>query len=197
MFPDRGLGSPARGLGSPDRGPGWSRAQRRLHWALAALVFAAAPVALLMVSLSYQQLLLKFIAYQLHKTIGLTVLLLVLLQIGLHWRRGRPPQPPAMPPWQRRAAAAAHGLLFLLLLAVPGLGYLVAATAPIGIPTLYLGVIPVPHLVATDAAWFALLRPVHQLLAWLLVGLAAAHAGMALLHHLQGKPTLTRMWRGG
>ena len=31
----------------PDRGPGWSRAQRRLHWALAALVFAAAPVALL------------------------------------------------------------------------------------------------------------------------------------------------------
>jgi cytochrome b561 len=68
----------------------WSRAQRALHWTIAALVLLAAPLGLYMVALPFRQLLLKFVLYQLHKTIGITVFLLVLAQLALHWRRGRP-----------------------------------------------------------------------------------------------------------
>ena len=48
-----------------------------------------------------------------------------------------------------------------LLIVTPCLGYLVAATAPARIPTLFLGVIPVPHIVGTDPVWYAVLRQVH------------------------------------
>lgn len=174
----------------------WSRAQRRLHWTIAALVLIAAPMGVTMAALPFRQLLLKFLLYQLHKTIGITVFLLVLAQLALHWRRGRPAWEAGLAEWQRRAAAAVHRLLFGLLVVTPILGYLTAATAPARIPTLFLGVIPVPHIVGTDPAWFAVLRLVHLALAALLVLLACGHALMALHHHRQGDRTLIRMWRG-
>ena len=89
-----------------------------------------------------------------------------------------------------------HAALYGLLLVVPALGYLTAATAPAQVPTLFLGVIPVPHLVGTDLAWFAVLRQVHRALAILLVALATAHALAALANHLRGHRGLVAMWRG-
>jgi cytochrome b561 len=174
----------------------WSRAQRILHWAIAALVLLAAPMGVYMVALPFRQLLLKFLLYQLHKTIGIAVFALALSQLGLHWRRGRPAWIEGLPDWQRRAASAVHAVLFGLLCVTPILGYLTAATAPARIPTLFLGVIPVPHIVGTDSAWFAVLRQIHLGLALLLVVLALGHALMALYHHRVGDRVLARMWRG-
>ncbi|WP_159994635.1 cytochrome b [Roseomonas sp. 18066] len=176
---------------------GWSRGQRRLHGAIALLVLAALAIAPVMVGLGYDRLLLKFLLYQAHKSIGLLVLLLAVTQLALHARRGRPASEDDLPPWQRRAARAMHAALFALLLAMPALGYLTAASAPIAIPTFFLGVIPVPHLLDPDAARFAWLRGLHEWAGWLLALLVAGHAGMAIRHHWQGRPTLRRMWRGG
>jgi cytochrome b561 len=179
-----------------ERPASWSRAQRLLHWAIAALVLLAAPVGVYMVALPFRQLLLKFLLYQLHKTIGITAFLLALSQLALHWQRGRPAWDERVPDWQRRVASAIHAILFGLLCATPILGYLTAATAPARIPTLFLGVIPVPHVVGTDPIWFAVLRQVHLLSAALLVLIAFGHALMALHHHRVGDRTLIRMWRG-
>ncbi|HYZ32416.1 MAG TPA: cytochrome b/b6 domain-containing protein, partial [Crenalkalicoccus sp.] len=179
-----------------ERPASWSRAQRLLHWAIAALVLLAAPMGVYMVALPFQQLLLKFLLYQLHKTIGITAFILALSQLALHWRRGRPAWDSGLPGWQRRAASAVHATLFGLLLVTPFLGYLTAATAPARIPTLFLGIIPVPHIVGTDPAWYAVLRQVHLGLALLLVVLAFGHALMALHHHRAGNDTLVRIWRG-
>jgi cytochrome b561 len=179
-----------------ERPASWSRAQRILHWAIAALVLFAVPMGVWMVALPFRQLLLKFLLYQLHKTIGITAFLLALGQLALHWRHGRPAWAEGLPRWQRRAASTVHATLFGLLVATPALGYLTAATAPARIPTLFLGVVPVPHLVGTDPAWFAVLRQVHLGLALLLVLLALGHAVMALHHHRAGDRTLVRMWRG-
>jgi cytochrome b561 len=179
-----------------ERTTSWSRAQRVLHWTLAALVLLAVPLGLYMVALPFRQLLLKFVLYQLHKTLGITAFLLVLTQMALHWERGRPARDADLPGWQRRAASAVHAALFGLLVATPFLGYLTAATAPARIPTLFLGMVPVPHIVGTSPAWFAVLRQVHLGLALLLVLLACGHALMAAQHHRAGKRTLIRMWRG-
>jgi len=175
----------------------WSRAQRALHWSIAAFILLAAPIGAYMVTLPFQQLLLKFVLYQLHKTIGITVFLLVLAQLTLHWRHGRPPLGGDVPRWQRRAAPRVHAALFVLVIATPCLGYLTAATAPARIPTLFLGVIPVPHVVGTHPAWFGVLRQIHLAFAIVLVGLAGGHAAAALHHHWKGHDTLMRMWRGG
>jgi cytochrome b561 len=89
-----------------------------------------------------------------------------------------------------------HALLYLLLLLTPVLGYLTAATAPVRVPTLFLGVISVPHLLAPDREWFAVLRQVHRGFAVALVLLACLHAGAAIHNHWHGRATLVRMWRG-
>jgi len=82
------------------------------------------------------------------------------------------------------------------MVATPCLGYLTAAAAPARIPTLFLGVIPVPHVVGTDPAAFRVLRQVHLAFAMALVVLAGGHAAAALHHHWSGHDTLIRMRRG-
>jgi cytochrome b561 len=174
----------------------WSRAQRVIHWTIAALIALGAAIGIYMVGLPFRLLLQKFIFYQLHKTIGITVFLLAGTQLVLHARRGRPAWDGDLPRWQRRAAATVHAALFALLIITPVFGYLTAATAPIGVPTLFLGVVPVPHLVGTSKFWFDILRRVHLFLALGLVALASGHAAAALGHHWSGRRTLVRMWRG-
>ena len=153
----------------------------------------AFPLGWLMVAVPTQQLLLKFLLYQLHKSVGLIVLALVLARLALRALRGRPAWDADLPRWQLRAAASVHALLYLLLVAVPVLGYLTAASAPAGVPTLFLGVIAVPHIIGADAAWFAVLRPLHRTAAVTLVLLAAAHALAAVHNHRRGRESLARM----
>ena len=174
----------------------WPASQRHLHAWTAALVLIGFSIAWIMVNLPFTQLLLKFRLYQAHKTIGLTVVALVCLRLLLRalWRRPKPDA--GLPRWQLRTASGVHALLYCLLLAVPVLGYLTAATAPIGMPTFFLGLIKVPHLVVPDREWFAVLRPVHRIAAIGLVLLACGHAAMAVHHHRQGRSTLLGMWRG-
>ena len=174
---------------------GWSRLQRRLHWWSAALILAGFALAWVMVAVPLSALLEKFLLYQLHKTIGLTVLALVLWRLALRARRRRPAQDADLPPWQVHLAGAVQAALYVLALVVPVLGYFVAATAPQQVPTLFLLVVPVPHVVGPDEAAFAILRAAHRAAAILLVVLATGHAAMALRHHLAGRPTLRRMWR--
>jgi cytochrome b561 len=181
----------------PGKAPsGWSRAQRGLHWWAAALVFTGFALGWLMVGVPLSQLLIKFLLYQLHKTIGLTVLALSLARLLVLARRGRPASDSTLADWQRRAARAVHLGLYVLLFLVPALGYLTAATAPAQVPTLFLGVIPVPHLVGTNPEWFPFLRQTHRFLAILLAAIGAGHAVAAIHNHLQGRNTLLGMWRG-
>jgi cytochrome b561 len=175
---------------------GWSRAQRRLHWSTVALVVATAALAPVMVALPFRLLLEKFLAYQLHKSFGLLVPVLLAARLLLRARRGRPAPDAGIAAWQRRAAATVHGVLYALLLVVPTLGLLTAASAPGGMPTLLFLLIPIPHPIGPDEARFALLRLLHIGMALLLLALAAGHALMAVAHHREGRPVLRAMWRG-
>lgn len=173
----------------------WSPAQRWLHWLSAGLVVLGFALGWGMVAVPFRALLLKFALYQAHKTIGVIVLTLTAARLTLRRHRARPPWPADMAAWSRRAATLAHASLYALLLVVPVLGYLTAAAAPVNVPTLLFGIIPLPHPIAPDAARFVLLQPAHRALAILLVVLATGHAGMALWHHRHGRDLLRRMWR--
>lgn len=172
--------------------PGWTKTQRRLHWWTAALIMLTFPLGFLMVNLPTSELLLKFLSYQLHKSLGITVIILVITRLAVRARKARPPWPDEMPAWQRRAASTAHAILYGLLLAVPILGYFTAASAPAEVPTLFFG-IPIPHVIGANAALFALLRPVHKGVAIALVVLASGHAAIALHHYRVGRLSFTRV----
>jgi cytochrome b561 len=179
-----------------DAASGWPKAQRRLHWWTAGLICTALPLGFLMMAVPLRELFLKFLLYQLHKTIGITVLLLVAARLCLRAARDRPGWAAGMPRAQQRLAAIVHALLYGLMVATPLLGYFTAATAPAQVPTFYLLLLNIPHLVGVNEAWFAVLRPVHLTAALLLVALALGHAAMAILHHVRGDATLVRMWSG-
>ena len=174
----------------------FSSAQRRLHWWSAALVAAGFALGFVMVAVPLRDLLSKFLLFQAHKTVGLTVLGLAVWRLGLRARRGRPAPDPGLAAWERQAAALGQGVLDALLLAVPVLGYLTACAAPSGIPTLFLFVIPIPAAIGPSPALYAVLRVVHRLAAFALVGLAVGHGLAALRHHRRGLAVLGRMWRG-
>jgi cytochrome b561 len=87
-------------------------------------------------------------------------------------------------------------VLYALLIAVPVLGFLTAAAAPVAVETVFFLILPVPHPFAPDQALYDVLRPLHQGAAWGLVVLALGHGAMAIHHHRQGLPILRLMWRG-
>lgn len=173
----------------------WLVAQRRLHWAMAGIVFVNFLLALVMVALPLSALLAKILTYQLHKSLGLLLIPLWIWRLSLLVRRGRP-APVALPGWQQGAARLGQGVLYALLIGVPVLGFLSAAAAPIGVETVFFLILPIPHPFAPDQALYDVLRPLHQVAAWALVVLALGHGAIAIHHHRQGLPILRLMWRG-
>lgn len=151
--------------------------RRKLHWWTAALVAAMLALGWIMVAVPLALLLVKFVLYQAHKTIGIVVFALTCLRLLLRRRGGGPGLPPG---WHGRAAGAVHAVLLILLLAMPATGFLMSAASPSGVPTLFLGVIAIPHPIGPDPALFERLQLAHRVEAWtmLVVGLAHGAAGL-------------------
>ena len=154
-----------------------------LHWLLALAILGMFAVGLYMSDLPFSPLRLKL--YNWHKWAGVTFLALTLLR--LLWRTThRPPDLPqaitqAMPGWQTRAYHATHSLLYVLFFAVPLTGWAYSSAA--GFPIVWFGQIPLPDLLPVNKDLAEMVKPLHALLAYALVGLAGMHIAAALKHH--------------
>lgn len=171
----------------------YTRTAIALHWLIALLILAALPLGLYMTGLKLSPTKLRLYSY--HKWLGVTVALLAIARLGWRWRHPAPPPPAGMPEWQKQAAAALHHVLYVFMLLIPLTGWLMSSAK--GVPTVYLGVVPLPDLLAKDAFLGDLLAIVHASLNYLLAGLIAAHVGAALKHHfIDRDDVLTRMLPG-
>lgn len=154
-----------------------------LHWVLALAILSAFGVGLYVSGLPFSPLKLQLINW--HKWAGVTILALSALR--LLWRlTHRPPAlPPAvqrhMPGWQTTAYHAVHHLMYALFFIVPLAGW--AYSSAKGFPVVWFGVLPLPDLMAKNDELAPLLRQVHELSAFGLIGLVALHVGAALKHH--------------
>jgi cytochrome b561 len=169
-----------------------------LHWAMAFGILALAGIGLAMTHLKLDPLTL-FQLYQLHKSIGITILLAAALRLA--WRVAhRPPGlPSSMTRLARQFAESSHLLLYFLLFALPLTGWALVSASMLDIPTVLYGVVPWPHLPVLstlnnkqpveDA-----LKLIHAYGAWALIALVVGHAGAALHHHfIVGDDVLRRM----
>jgi len=161
-----------------------------LHWLLALLILGSLSLGLYMADLPLTPLRLKLFNW--HKWAGMTILGLSALR--LLWRLShRPPADLAMPAWQQRAAHAAHRALYLLFFAVPLAGWAYSSAA--GFPIVLFGLLPLPDFVPVSRALAAAFKSAHDVLAWGLALLIAAHVGAALKHHfIDRDAVLRRIW---
>jgi cytochrome b561 len=173
-----------------------------LHWLIATFVLCLIGLGLTMTRTG--GLALKLELYQLHKSMGITVLMLMMLRIA--WRLFLPPPdlPPAMPGWEQGAARGTHLLLYAMLLALPLSGWaMVSATLPpFNLPTVLYKAIPWPHIpgienlsAAAKKTVEALSKNVHAALGWALAALVSLHVAAALRHGFILKDgVMLRMW---
>lgn len=171
-----------------------------LHWAIALSIALMIPLGWWMGDAAEDGVVSDglFQAYQLHKSIGLTVLALSLAQLA--WRLINPPPalPAHMPAWERFAAHATHWALYALMIGLPMTGWLYVSAgwsehdnAPLEVTTRWFGLFVVPHLfglpnagadVRAEVAGTAM--SAHSLMAWGAIVLAGLHAAAALKHHV-------------
>ena len=133
-----------------------------------------------------------FARYQLHKSIGISILLLSLARLVIRLFVSRPPASDG-PAWTRALASTVHWLFYLVMILGPITGWLLVSTARVEVPTLLFGLIPWPHL-PVGRSWHEPAESIHGAMAWLAIGLFALHIAGAFRHQwLLGKPELQRM----
>jgi cytochrome b561 len=141
---------------------------------------------------------------QIHKSIGLTILVLSLLRIAWRLANPVPPLPDTLGKPMKVLARATHILLYVLIVAIPFSGWAMVSASPLGIPTMWFGLFQWPHIAPLAHLPFdqkdAKEEAIHTVHAWLAYGTAVLlvlHVGAALLHHyIMKDDTLRRMWPG-
>jgi cytochrome b561/polyisoprenoid-binding protein YceI len=162
----------------------YNRYSRYIHWLMAFLI-------LFMVFLGWRfedkdTFLLN--RANLHKSIGILILLLTFLRIGLRLAYKAPPEPP-MPAWQKWAAYTLHAGFYVVMVAMPLSGWLMVSTSAREIP--FFGIswphLPVPQTHDVHEAF----ETVHGLFAKLLFyGMIPLHVLAALKHQFVDKDTV-------
>ena len=92
-------------MNSPDAGARYTKMALTLHWLIAALVVAQLTLGWWMIDIPKQPVGVRAFWFNLHKSIGMTIALLVLVRIAWRLRHPAPPLPLYVPAWQRRSAA--------------------------------------------------------------------------------------------
>lgn len=167
---------------------GWGALVRAFHWLIAALIIAQGVIGLFMVQMGLTPA--KVRVFALHKSIGMTILALVLLRIAWRITEKRPADPPAMPRWQRRAAHGLHLVLYVLILAIPFSGWWFNSMS--GAPLVWFDWLKLPGLGGYDPVWKPRALLLHQTLFWVLVALLVLHVGAALWHHFRQRDDVLR-----
>jgi cytochrome b561 len=163
---------------------------RLLHWLTVLAVLAIAAVGLWMTFAEPAEEAFKLRLYNIHESLGITLLLVTLLRLFWRWRHPPPPLPADLPVPMRLAAHATHLALYALLLAMPVVGLM--ATNAWGFPLTAFGILPIPSPIGPDEALAPRLSWLHAMLALALGGVAAMHIGAALFHHVIRRDDILR-----
>ncbi len=178
----------------------YTRTAMVLHWVIAVLIIGNV---LLVWTVDWFPDTLVRPAIDTHKSIGITVLGLVLLRILWRLSHTPPAMPASYPKVERAGAHAAHLLLYGLILGLPISGWIhdSAFKDAAKYPLYLFGLVPWPRIapiMALDPAtkehvhsvWFQ----IHSTLAYILYALLALHVLGALKHQFIDKePELQRM----
>ncbi len=132
-----------------------------------------------------------FALFQLHKSIGITILVLSVARLLWKFTHKSPPAPAGQPTWEKLAASAVHVGFYVIMIGLPLTGWIIASTSRINIPTVLYGAIPWPHIpglpeLAAGAkdAWNDFGHTGHSVLVKFTYVLLALHLGAVAKHQI-------------
>lgn len=148
-----------------------------IHWGMALLVLSLSigGVALTATLAPYYATLVSV-----HRSSGIAVLALAGLRLLI--LGPSPPRPPALSRRQRRLVNGLHLLSYGLMIALPLVGWGMLSAAPY--PITIFGSLELPAILPRSPVLYALLRPAHTVLAYLLFAALLVHTGAVLGHGL-------------
>lgn len=147
-----------------------------LHWGLALLLSGMVALGWYMMSIEKQPN--SGWYFDLYKSVGVTILSLVVLRVL--WRITHRPHnlPSAVPSWQRQFAGLTQSLLYIVMFIMPLTGLAGALFSKDGLS--FFGIF-LPHP-ASNHDLSEQLFSVHGVIVWVLIGLVSLHAAGALKH---------------
>ncbi len=158
--------------GIPTPAARYSPLAQAFHWVSAALMFAVVPIAWYMTTLDRTDPTREG-WYNLHKSIGITILALSILRVIWRQLDTQPPLTGILRPLEVAAVHVAHVLLYVLLFAMPISGYLMSAAG--GHPVVMFGLFDLPSLVPVNHDLAKVGRFLHGIGQWAVYGLVSLH----------------------
>jgi cytochrome b561 len=158
----------------------YSRTAIALHWLVAVAVIVQFSWGWWMQGIPKQPVGPRVDAFNLHKSIGMTIFLVMCVRAWWRWRHPAPPMP-AMPAWQANLAHATHMTLYAALFLMPIAGYLGSAFS--GYPVKYFGV-TLPAWAGKSDAVKDFMSAVHLTASFVLAAAVVLHVLGAVKHWL-------------
>jgi cytochrome b561 len=153
--------------------------QRLLHWLMALCILAMLFIGVGMVSTITPRYL---TLVQIHKPLGIAILVLVLIRLALRVRYGAPALPANMPEPMKLAARLSHVIFYGLMIAMPLLGWGMLSAA--SYPVVLFGGVHLPSILPLNNTLHTVLWDAHHYLAFVFFALILLHLAAALLHLL-------------
>jgi cytochrome b561 len=152
---------------------------RRAHW-LAAILAAITIALAWSITGAARHSGIRDWLIELHGSVGLVILVLMLFWMGRRLRHKSPPLRPLLSGIEVLLARGTHVALLALFVAMPLTGYIALAAA--GRAVTLFGVIPIPTLVPENLSVARAAMALHLIGEFLIYGLVALHVGAALMH---------------
>ena len=150
-----------------------------LHWLVAALAIAVATLGLMIPEAPRGSEWRDWVLLW-HRSIGVTILAVMILRMLWRLRHPPPPLPPSLRPVEAFLAHATHVFLYIAFLGMPLAGYLNNAAA--GHSLSLFGLVTIPPLVPENQRLAQMAIALHLVGQFAVYGFVAAHVAAALMH---------------
>ena len=168
-------------MNSAHSNKGYTSTAKLLHWLVAGLVVVQFVLANLGERAEDADDLVRELAlFANHRSVGITILTLIIIRLLWRWRNPAPRLPETVPRWQVIASRVSHYSLYGILLAMPVSGWLMSSAGEDSVT--WFNLVQLPDFVAPNHDVHEFFEGVHKLLAKLLFVIASLHIFAALKH---------------
>ena len=166
----------------------YSSFSKFLHWIIALAVLCMLIVGFFLDEVPDQY---AGTVYMLHKSIGITILFLMILRFIWVHASGKPDLPDTVPLWEKVFSRIVQYGFYLLLLIMPLSGWIMSVAAD-KIPN-YFGLFKMPlPWITPNKSLAEFMEESHLIIAWVIVAFICLHVAGALKHHFINKDSVLK-----